>query len=138
MRKFLRSCLINSICLALLAELFPGFQIIERLKGIVLAGLGLTVIDLIVKPVIKTILLPITLLTLGTLRWIINVISLALLALSIPQVTIKSFHFDGFNFGGIIIQPFRVSLLLSVIFSSLILTLIKKALQEIIKKPSSE
>lgn len=138
MRKFLRSCLINSICLALLAELFPGFQIIERLKGIVLAGLGLTVIDLIVKPVIKTILLPINLLTLGTLRWIINVISLALLALFIPQITIKSFHFDGLNFGGIIIQPFKVSLLLSVIFSSLILTLIKKALREIIKKPSSE
>lgn len=137
MRKYLRSWLINSISLVLLDEFFPGFFISEGLKGVVIAGLGLTIANLILKPILKTIFLPINLLTLGTLGWIINALNLALLAFFIPQMTVKAFPFTGLNFQGIIIQPFRISWLLSLILASVVLTLIKKIILKIIRKSAS-
>lgn len=138
MKKFLKAVLINAACLALLAEIFPGFQISERLKGLIIASLALTLANLILRPIIKTVLLPINLLTLGALNWLVNVINLALLTFFIPQMMIKSFPFKGINFEGIIIQPFKVSYLLSLVFASLLLTLIRKIILEIIKKPEDD
>lgn len=138
MKKFLRRCFINSVSLALLIEIYPGLQITDRLKGILIAGLSLTIIDIVFNPILKTILLPINLLTLGALKWIMNVINVSLLNFLIPQVKISKFYFSGFSLGGIIIQAFNVSFLLSLIIGSVFLTLIKKGVLKIITSSSDD
>jgi len=136
MRKFLRSWFINIVSLAFLTAILPALQIGEKLKGFLISGLILTIINLFIKPLLKAIFLPINLLTLGTLRWIIDVINLYLLILFSPLVIIKSFLFPGVHSYGIIIPSYKINSFFSLIIASLLLTLIKKIVIKIIKKPN--
>jgi len=133
MKKHLRAWLVNSACLAFITELYSGLEISQGIKGRAVAGLGLTLINLLIRPILKTILLPINLLTLGTLKWLIDVFSLGLLVLLLPQITLVSFHFSGLNLGGITIHSFNVPQLASLMIISLSLVLMKKAIKAIFK-----
>jgi len=131
MKKILRLFLTNLIALAFVNEIFPGLEVNQRLYGLIIVAVSLTLIEKLVKPILKALLLPINLLTMGTLSWIINVINLALLVAFVPQVGIKSFHFQGFSAGGIIVQGFFVSQLLSLISATIILTISKKIIRKV-------
>lgn len=138
MKKFLRSYFINTVSLVVLSQIFPAFHLHGYFKEILVVGLALTILNSLIKPLLKAIFLPINLLTLGTLRWIINVLILYLLVLVSPQVRISSFNFKGINFKGIIIPPFTLPSWLSLILASFLLTLIIKIIRKIIKKPNSD
>jgi len=134
MKKILRLSLINSICLAFIAGFYPGLNINQGIKGIFLAGIGLTLINKLLRPLLKTLLLPLSLLTFGTLNWIINAINIAVLGFIIPQFRIKKFFFSGFKFQGISLSGFYISSFLSLIFVSILLKLSKKIFLKVMDK----
>ncbi len=118
MKGLIRSLIINSLTLVLLAEIFPGFKIHQGLRGVVVAGISLTLINGLIKPILKILFLPLNLLTLGLFSWIISVLSFGLLFVIIPDVTIQPF-----DFRGVLISRF-----LSLIGAAFLVGLIKKLL----------
>jgi uncharacterized membrane protein YvlD (DUF360 family) len=135
-KNLIRSWLINSIVLSFAAEVFPGLFISNRLEGIIISGLALTLLNRFVKPLIKTILLPINLITFGTLKWIVNLIIFFILGIILPQLSIKPFYFSGFSWQGVSIQGFSVSYFFSLALVSFIVWGSKKAFFKLIKSNS--
>lgn len=101
MKKYLKDTFINLVSLYLLdAVLEEGIIFSSGQKTIIIASLALTLLNKLVKPIIKLFLLPLNLLTLGMFRWAVNIIILLLLAWLVPGFQIKHFHFSGFSYQG--------------------------------------
>lgn len=124
MKALLRSFLINTVAIFFTAKVISGLSYSNRLETLFWAGLGLTLINLLVKPIIKLLTLPINLLTLGIFSWAIDVLMLYIVTLLVPGFSIGAFPFPGFSRYGFVIPPFYVSTLLSFIFSSIIISFI--------------
>lgn len=133
LKNYLRLFLINFLALWLLSRFTWGFTLkvhpegIEFLNGyqtIALTSLVLTVLGTLVKPLIKILLIPINLLTLGAFRWLINVITLWLVTLVVLQFKIGSFVFQGLDWNGFIIPSFFVAKFWVFVLASLFISLV--------------
>jgi len=133
LKKYLRLFLINFLALWMLSRFMLGFTLkvhpegIEFLNGyqtIALTALVLTILGTLVKPLIKILLIPINLLTLGAFRWLINVITLWLVTLVVPQFKIGSFVFQGLNWNGFIIPSFFMARFWAFVLASLFISLV--------------
>ena len=123
MKKYLRLFLVNLAALWVAISLLEGVTISGGSQTLALAALVLTAIDFIVKPLIKLLLLPINLVTLGAFRWLINVISLYLVTLIVPQFKVASFLFAGFSYRGFIIPSIPLSIFWVFVVASLLISL---------------
>ncbi|MBI4080719.1 MAG: phage holin family protein [Candidatus Levybacteria bacterium] len=103
MKSLLRNTAFYSFALFLLSVIFPGFTIQGGLKTYLIAGFTLTFIVLIIKPILKVVTFPLSIVTLGLFSAVINVIVLYLLTILIPSITIHSFTFQGLSLAGFII-----------------------------------
>jgi len=124
MKKFLRKILINIFSIWVVAAVFPGLTYQSNIKTLLIAALVFTVINTWVKPVIKLLLLPVNLITMGTLSWLNSVLCLLLLTIIIPQIEIQSFKFLGLTASGFVVPAFTFTVLYSLICASLLLWLI--------------
>ncbi len=133
-KSLLRNFLINYFALSFLNEFFLGLVIKEGLVGIALTAAVVTLVTKFVKPLLKTLLLPINVLTLGTLRWIVDIINLAVVILFVPQADVLGFYFSGVDFQGISLQGFLVPRVISLILTAVLLTSTKKIISKIMVK----
>ena len=99
MKSLIRSFIFNIFVLQLAVNLIPGVSCEEGLKTLVLAAIALAFFNLLIKPIINLLLLPINLLTLGMFRWVVNVVILYLLTIVVPNFEIAGFQFAGFSYG---------------------------------------
>lgn len=90
MAHFLLRVVGNGLGLYLATELVPGFLIQNGIRGFGVAALLLTLLNLIVRPVLKLISLPLILLTLGLFTFVINALMLWLLDWASASVDIRS------------------------------------------------
>lgn len=123
-KKYLRLFLINFLALWLISRFISGVQFIGDYQTIALTALVLTLVGSLVKPLIGLLLLPINLLTLGAFRWLINVITLWLVTLIVPQFKISAFVFEGFVYQGFVIPQMSLNIFWAYVLVSLILSLI--------------
>lgn len=123
MKKILRSLVINLAALILVSEAIAGFRISGGYQGILFTAAVLTGIHFAIKPLIKLLLLPINLITLGAFRWVANVFSLYLVTLLIPYLEIFSFTFPGFTYQGFIIPEMYLAKIWVLIISSFLISL---------------
>lgn len=124
MKKILRSFAINLATLFLINQLIAGFNIAGGFQGILFTAAVLTGVNLAIKPLIKILLLPINLITLGAFRWLINVISLYLVTLLVPYLEIVGFNFPGFVYQGFVIPEIYLARLWVLIISSFFISLL--------------
>jgi len=134
MKKLLKSITINIIALRATTLIIPSVHFDSGFKTIFLASLALTLFEYFLKPIAKILFLPINLLTLGTLRWIINVIGLYLTTSFVSGFSISQYYFPGINWRGLIIPSVKFSLLITYIVVSLIINLIIVILRWLFKK----
>jgi len=80
----------NSIALGIAHWLVPGFVVNNGLKGFVMAGIVLGLLNLIIKPILKLISTPIIILTLGIFSLIINGFLLWLVSYLLDFVNIQT------------------------------------------------
>src|SRR3989344_5547771 len=80
----------NSIALGIAHWLVPGFVVNDGLKGFVIAGVVLGLLNWLVKPILKFISTPIIILTLGIFSLIINGFLLWLVSYLLDFVTIQT------------------------------------------------
>jgi len=125
MKRILRSFLIEIGTFYLVSQIASGIVFENGLEGLVVAGVALTVATFLVRPIINILLLPINLLTFGLFKWLSQAVTLFLVDLVLPHMSIVSFNFAGFaskwvdvpaiHLDSIILVYIAFSLLLSVI-----------------------
>ncbi len=82
--------LINALCLLGVAHFVPGVQVVNFTTAL-LAAAVLGLINVFIKPVLKLLTLPITLLTLGLFSFVLNALMFGLAA-----YFLSGFNVDGF------------------------------------------
>ena len=80
----------NSVALGIAHWLVPGFVVNEGLKGFIIAGIVLGLLNLIVKPILKLISTPVIILTLGIFSLVINGFLLWLVSYLLDFVSIQT------------------------------------------------
>ncbi|HLD11517.1 MAG TPA: phage holin family protein [Patescibacteria group bacterium] len=133
MKTLVRSVLINMAAIWIATQLVEGMQLHGGLTSLLLAALLFGLMNLLLKPVISLLLLPINLLTLGIFSWVINVIMLYLLTKIFPALTLSSWFYPGYTYQGFVIPAFEVSILLTAIIASFIISVITSFFQWLIK-----
>ncbi|API93466.1 putative membrane protein YvlD [Virgibacillus pantothenticus] len=92
MMRWLLSIVLNAVALIVVAQLFDSFHL-EGFGTAVLASLILSILNILVKPILVILTLPVTMLTLGLFLFIINAITLMMT----QAVMGSSFVIDGFG-----------------------------------------
>lgn len=97
MKKVLRHFVVNTFILYIVSQIASGLHFENGLETVVIAGVGLTVASLLVKPIINLLLLPINLITFNLFKWVSSAIALYLVTLVVPGFKITGFVFAGFS-----------------------------------------
>lgn len=94
-KKLLRHFVIEIIALYLVNTWVNGLQFNDRLSGIIITGFALALAMMLIRPVIKILILPISLATLGLFRFLAHTVTLYIVDLALPEFSITGFHFPG-------------------------------------------
>jgi putative membrane protein len=127
MKHLLQKILLNLLAIVGVSLVAPGLSYQNDIKTLFLAALVLSFINAFLRPILKIILLPINILTLGVLGWFINVIILYLTTLIVPGFTISGFTLTLFG------STFILSTFLAYIVISFFLSLFSTLISWIIK-----
>jgi len=101
MKKFFKYTLYLTFALVLQQELWGNLTFgPEKIFTIIKAALILAFFELILKPIVKILLLPITILTLGLIRIVINTLGLYLVTFLLPSFIVASFSIYNWNLSG--------------------------------------
>jgi putative membrane protein len=109
MKNILKSLFVNFLALNFAVAVVPGITNSGGTKSLAVATIIYSFINIFVKPIISLLLLPINLITLGTFKWLINVIALLILASMVSNLDIKSFSFTGFEYQGFVVPKIVIS-----------------------------
>lgn len=123
MKRLFRPLLLNILVIALLTLLLPGVSYGNKLSTLLTAAFTLSILNILLKPFIKIILLPFNLITFGLMGWFTNVIVLFLLSASVDEFTINSTTFEP----GILtnyLPILSLSVLQSYLFAGIVYTFI--------------
>lgn len=93
-------------------------------ETLLVAAAGLTVLNHLVKPIIKLIFLPINLITLGMFRWLTNVVILFLLTTFVGSFQINQFQFPGLHYQGSFLPPMQLGFFWTLTLTSFLLSLL--------------
>lgn len=124
MRGFLKTILVNLFTFFFISKFIGGIDFSEKISVLLLASFCLALFNLIIRPILNLLLMPINLLTLGAFRWVINLAVLYLVTLFVPEFRIVGFTFPGFSFSGFIIPEIRFSFFWSLILISFLIEII--------------
>lgn len=123
MRSLIVRVLGTALSFYITACLVKGFQLDATWVSYITASAIFVILNWLILPLVKLLLLPINLLTLGLFRWVASVIVLYFFDLIYSGLAISSYYFSGFSTGWIAIPAGNVSLFWTLIFSSLSISL---------------
>lgn len=123
-RIFLRSIAINLAGIYIASQILSGVIVyVGGYQTLLLAAVIISLANLLVKPIINILLLPIHLITLGLFRWVANLVVLYMVTWFLPSLRIQAFNFTGLNLQYVIIPAFHLSAFGAFIVATLTLTL---------------
>ncbi|TLS38525.1 phage holin family protein [Pseudalkalibacillus caeni] len=117
-RSWIISLLVNSIVLVVVAGFFDSFYL-SGFGAAIVASIILAIMNVIVKPILIVLTLPVTILTLGLFLIVINAITLMLTA----GIMGEAFSIDGFGMA-----------ILASIFIGILNLMIQKAVVDPLKE----
>lgn len=97
MRSLIAKIVSTMVSFYITSSLISGFKIEPTWQSYLIASLIFLLFNLLVTPLIKLLLLPINLLTLGLFRWITQVLVIYLFDILYTGITISSYYFAGFT-----------------------------------------
>lgn len=123
MKALLRYFLINLVSLWITTEIIQGLSYTGGFRTLLIGAVAFTVINFLLVPILKVLLLPLNLLTLGLFAWTSNVIALYALTSFLSQFRLLPYTFPGVNFQGFTIPAVELSTLWVAIVASLLIGL---------------
>lgn len=133
MRGILKHFIINILVLYLVTQWFSGLTIANGLNGLIVTGIGLTLMTMLARPIINLLFLPLNLITFGLFRWVSSSLTLYLVTLVVPGFKIASFHFAGLSTKWIDLPAVNFSGFMSLIAFSLIISLLSSLIYWLVK-----
>ena len=124
MRTILKHFIINTVSLYLASLVISGIVFAEGNYSILMAGIVLTLVTLVIKPIINILLLPINLITFGFFRWAGFTVSLYLVTLIIPGFRLMDFSFNGFSSYWFSLPPISITGVMAFIAYSFLISII--------------
>lgn len=124
MKALLRYFLINLVSLWITTDVIKGLTYIGGFKSLLLGAAVFTIINFLLVPLIKVLLLPLNLLTLGLFAWLTNVLALYALTALYPAFSLHPYYFPGYQLNGYTIPAVDLSTLLVVIVSAFMIGII--------------
>src|SRR3989344_4898359 len=97
MRKFIVKILATAASFYVAQYFLSGIHLENTWSAYLLASLTFVIFNLILTPIIKLLLLPINLLTLGLFRWLTNVLTLYIFDLLYDGLSITNFTYPGLS-----------------------------------------
>ncbi|OGE29209.1 hypothetical protein A2772_00230, partial [Candidatus Daviesbacteria bacterium RIFCSPHIGHO2_01_FULL_38_8b] len=79
MKRLLRFYLINLVALWITTQVVKGLMFTGGIQSLLIGALVFALINMILVPILKILLLPLNLMTLGFFSWITNVVALYVL-----------------------------------------------------------
>lgn len=129
MKTILRIIFINFTALWATTQILPGLSYSGGLRTLFLGALAFSLINILLIPVLKILLLPLNLMTIGLFSWISNVLALFALINLIPQFKLIPYNFTGIEINGFIVPGINLTILWVAIIASFIIGLITHFLQ---------
>lgn len=124
MKGLIRNTVINGISLAVLDQIIPGVAIHGGFKTFVFAGLVLSLLLLIIKPILNIFSLPLNMVTLGLFSFFTNSIILYLLTIVVTDINVTKFTFKGFTYAGFVVPTMSFNTLWAFVITAAILSII--------------
>jgi len=132
-KRILKSFIIYFICFVLAWQYLPGVVLSGNFEVLFIVSAIYTILNLILKPLLKIIMLPINIFTLGIFGWIVCVILFVLTTLYVDGFEVVEFLFTGINTSYGEIKEFQVSKFFSYICSSFFIVFTQRILRFILK-----
>lgn len=128
MKNIVQTIVFNAVGLYLLTLAIPAIVLSGGLKTYIMTAIALALLNLLVRPLINIVLLPVNVLTLGMFRWLTNVIILWLTTKFIPQFSVGTFYFSGFSYQGATLPPMMLTPFWTLVVGAFLLSLITSVL----------
>lgn len=122
MKSLLRNTILNGFGLFLTSQVLAGVKIEGGLTNLAIAGLALSVISFVLKPILTIITLPLNLLTFGAFSFVMNIILLYILTVLVPQIKISEFTFEGASFAGFVIPTIHLNTFFTFVVAAILLS----------------
>lgn len=97
MKTLIRAIITTILSILVLSWLLPAVSVTNTVT-LILAGVVLAILNTFVRPLLKLLLLPINLITLGLLGWLINVLMIYLAMWLVPGFSIAPIAILGIQF----------------------------------------
>ena len=123
MRKFIIKILATAASFYVAGYALAGVQLENTWSAYLVASLVFVIFSVVLAPIIKLLLLPINLLTLGLFRWLTNVLILYIFDLLYDGIRIASFTFEGYRSAFISLPSTQLSLFWVLVIASLLMSL---------------
>lgn len=123
MRKIILSLLKAAASFYVAGYFLAGFNIDNTWSAYLIASIVFIIFNFFLSPIIKLLLLPINLLTLGLFRWLSNVLVLYLFDLLYDGINIVAFTYPGYSSNLISIPTGSLNLFWVLVISSLLMSL---------------
>lgn len=137
MKAFLRHVLINLLVIYLVDAVYPGFLILHDAKTLISAAIIWLLLNKIIKPIIKLLLLPINLITLNLFSWAVSLITLFLLPLIVGGISIQPYNFPGLYYQGFSVPSMYLNMFMSYVVASSLLNLFHSLIIWLFRKDSN-
>lgn len=95
MKRIARAFTVEFFGLYVASRVASGLVFQNELEGMVITAMGLAVASMLVRPVINFLILPLTLATMGLLKFLGHAIMLYLVDLALVQFAVEQFDFPG-------------------------------------------
>lgn len=129
MKTLLRYFLINLTSLWITTKIVSGLTYTGGFKTLLIGGLAFAVINVVLVPLLKVLLLPLNLFTLGLFAWLTNVLALYALTTVVSGFHLVPYKFPGLLYNGFIIPPTDLSTFWVAVLASLLIGIITHILQ---------
>ncbi|KKU45846.1 MAG: hypothetical protein UX62_C0027G0009 [Microgenomates group bacterium GW2011_GWA2_46_7] len=123
MRKFVVKILSTAGSFYVAQYFLAGVHLDNTISTYLLASFVFVIFNFILSPIIKLLLLPINLLTLGLFRWVTNVLVLYLFDLVYDGINISSYAYPAFQTTWLVLPPGYLGLFWVLVLTSLIMSL---------------
>jgi uncharacterized membrane protein YvlD (DUF360 family) len=97
MKRILRHYIIDTLCLLAISKIATGIVFGNGIITILQAGIAVTAVSLIAKPIINLLLLPINLITFGLFRWVAASVIIYIATLVVSAFKVVEFSFPGLS-----------------------------------------
>lgn len=133
MKTILRHYAIDTFSLWSVTQIASGIYFEQGIKTLLIAGIGVTIVSIIAKPVINLLLLPLNLVTFGLFRWVSSAIVIYLVSLVIRDFKVVNFNYPGITTLWLDIPSISLQGFLAYIAFSFLLSIITSCIYWLVK-----